>query len=157
VTGTRFRTLRAIARDLGVPERELEEDAARFAASIPCLEEGGRRRYGPAAAAALRLVARLRGEGMDAASISAELGRGPVALAPPVPAIAVGTTDLASALNRRRERRRRGLAALAEALRALAGATDRRGVNVAALRAAMDAAGTVPSRHAPRGAVEGSR
>ena len=130
----RFRPLRAIARETGVAEDRLAADAARFAAFIPCLETGEQRLYGPAAAAALALVARLRTAGTDEAAIAAELGRGPVAFAPPEPGLRVGRVDLASALNRRRERRRRGLTALAAALRALGEATDRHRASVAALR-----------------------
>ncbi len=134
MSGSRFRPLREVAREVGVPERVLAAYAGRYAAFIPCLEEGRRRLYGPAAAAALALVARLRATGADEAEIAAELGRGPVSFAPPAPTLVVGAVDLASALNRRRDRRRRGLAALADAVRALAEATDRYRASVRALR-----------------------
>jgi len=136
-----FRSLRAIARALGVPERALWADAARFAEFIPCRTVAGKRRYGPAAAAALHLVARLRAAGVDEASIAAELGRGPVALVPPTPPIAVSIDDLATALNRRRERRRRVLLAMREALRGLSEAADRHQRKVADLRGAVEAHG----------------
>ncbi|MGD0484482.1 MAG: hypothetical protein ABSB58_07485 [Gemmatimonadales bacterium] len=136
-----FRSLRAIGREIGVPERVLLADAARFAAFVPCRTVDGKRRYGPAAAAALHLVARLRAAGADEASIAVELGRGPVALVPPTPPIAVSLDDLATALNRRRERRRRVLLAMREALRGLGEAADRHQRKVAELRGAVEAHG----------------
>jgi hypothetical protein len=136
-----FRSLRAIGREIGVPERQLAADAARFAALIPCRMVEGRRRYGPAAAAALRLVGRLRAAGSDDAAIATELGRGPVALVPPTRPIAVTVDDLATALNRRRERRQRVLRAMREALRGLAEAADRHQRKVADLRAAVEVHG----------------
>jgi hypothetical protein len=136
-----LRSLRAIGREIGVSERQLAADAARFAAFIPCRTVDGNRRYGPAAAAALRLVARLRAAGSDEAAIVTELARGPVALVPPTPPIAVTLDDLATALNRRRERRRRVLLAMREAVRGLAEAADRHQRKVADLRSAVEAHG----------------
>jgi hypothetical protein len=136
-----FRSLRAIGREIGVPERVLLADAARFAEFVPCRTVDGKRRYGPAAAAALHLVARLRAAGADETSISSELARGPVALVAPTPPIAVSLDDLATALNRRRERRRRVLLAMREALRGLGEAADRHQRKVAELRGAVEAHG----------------
>ncbi len=151
MTAGRFRTLREIGREFGLPERRLAADAARFAAFIPCLEEGGRSRYGPAAAAALGLVTRLRAADVEDAAIAAELARGPVAFAPTALAVPVGSLDLASALNRRRERRRRALAALRDALAALGDAAERHRAGVAALREALSVRGTTEgARPGPR-------
>lgn len=136
-----FRSLRAIGRELGVPERVLAADAARFAEFIPCRTVEGKRRYGPAAAAALHLVARLRAAGSDEGAIAVELGRGPVALVPPAPPIAVSIDDLATALNRRRERRRRVLLAMQEALRGLSEAAGRHQAKVAELKGAVEVHG----------------
>jgi hypothetical protein len=136
-----FRSLRAIGREIGVPERILLADAARFADFVSCRTMDGKRRFGPAAAAALHLVARLRAAGADDATIATELGRGPVALVPPTPPIAVSLDDLATALNRRRERRRRVLLAMREALRGLGEAADRHQRKVAELRGAVEAHG----------------
>lgn len=136
-----FRSLRAIGRELGVPERILTAEAARFAEFVPCRTIEGKRRFGPAAAAALGLVARLRAAGRDDAAITAELARGPVALVPPTPPLTVSVPDLATALNRRRERRRRVLAAMGEALRGLHDAADRHQRKVLELRGAVEAHG----------------
>ncbi len=136
-----FRSLRAIGRELGVPERVLAGDAVRYAEFVPCRTMDGKRRFGPAATAALHLVVRLRASGADEASIAAELGRGPVALVAPTPPLAVSIEDLATALNRRRERRRRVLLAMREALRGLHEAADRHQRKVADLRGAVEAHG----------------
>jgi hypothetical protein len=136
-----LRSLRAIAREIGVPERALAGDAVRFAAYVPYRLVEGRRRYGPGAEAALRLAARLRAAGRDDTAIAAELARGPVALVPPTPPLAIDVPDLATALNRRRERRLRVLAAMREALRGLAAAADRHTERVTALRGAVEAHG----------------
>jgi len=136
-----LRSLRAIARELAVLERTMAADAVRFAAYVPYQMVDGRRRYGPGAEAALRLAARLRATGCDDAAIAAELARGPVALVPPTPPLAVGVPDLATALNRRRERRLRALTAMREALRGLGAAADRHTQRVTALRGAVEAHG----------------
>jgi hypothetical protein len=136
-----LRSLRAIAREIGVPERTLTGDAVRFAAHVPYRMVQGRRRYGPLAEAALRLAARLRATGRDDAAIAAELARGPVALVPPTPPLAIDIPDLATALNRRRERRLRVLAAMREALQGLGAAADRHTQRVTALRGAVEAQG----------------
>lgn len=136
-----FRSLRAIGRELGVLERVLKADAARFAEFVPCRTVEGKRRYGPAAAAALHLVARLRAAGADEGAIAVELSRGPVALVTPTPPIAVSVADLATALNRRRERRRRVLLAMREALVGLHEAADRHQRKVAELRGAVEVHG----------------
>jgi len=145
VRARRFRSLREIGLGIGVPEQQLATDADRFAAFIPRLATAGGDRYGPAAAAALRRVVRLRAAGADDAAIAAELGRGPVALAPPASAVAVGAWDLASALNRRRDRRRRSLRALEDALRDLGEAAERHERAVGELREAWAAGGTAPA------------
>ncbi len=132
--GRRFRSLREIGREIGVADAQLTADAERFAALIPRVEGLRGDRYGPAAAAAFALVARLRGAGLDDDAIAAELGRGPVALAPPTPAVSVGLWAVAGALNRRSERRRRSLRALGDALRALGEAAGRHERRVRDLR-----------------------
>ena len=136
-----LRSLRAIAREIGVPERTLTTDAVRFAAYVPYRMVEGRRRYGPGAEAALRLASRLRAAGRDDAAIAAELARGPVALVPPTPPFSVGIADLATALNRRRERRLRVLGAMREALLGLGAAADRHTQRVTALRDSVEAHG----------------
>lgn len=136
-----LRSLRAIARDIGVPERTVTADAVRFAAYVPYRVVKGRRRYGPGAETVLRLAARLRATGRDDPAIGAELARGPVALVPPTPPLGVDIPDLATALNRRRERRLRVLAAMGEALRGLAATADRHTQRVAALRGAVEVHG----------------
>lgn len=136
-----LRSLRAIARELGVPERILAADTARFAAAIPYRMIEGKRRYGPGAAAALRLIVRLRAAGREDGAIDAELARGPVAIVPPTPPLAIDLPDLATALNRRRERRLRALAAMREALHGLGASADRHAQRVAALRAAVEVHG----------------
>jgi hypothetical protein len=136
-----LRSLRAIAREIGVPERALSSDAVRFEAYVPYRMVEGRRRYGPGAEAALHLVARLRAAGRDDAAVAAELARGPVALVPPTPPLAIDIPDLATALNRRRERRLRVLAAMREALRGLGATADRHTQRVTALRGAVEAHG----------------
>jgi hypothetical protein len=113
----------------------------RFAEYVPYRKVDGRRRYGLGAEAALHLVARLRAAGRDDGAIAAELARGPVALVPPTPPLAVDVPDLATALNRRRERRMRVLAAMREALRGLGAAADRHTERVTALRSAVEAHG----------------
>ena len=80
-----LRSLRAIARELGVPERILAADTARFAAAIPYRMIEGKRRYGPGAAAALRLNCGDR----EAWSVLAPAER---------EHLAVGVTDTRSAL-----------------------------------------------------------
>jgi hypothetical protein len=137
----RLRSLRAIAREIGVPERALAADAVRFTAFVPYRMIEGRRRYGPVAAAALHLVARLRATGQEDGAIAAELARGPVAIVPPTPPLAVDIADLATALNRRRERRLRVVAAMREALRGLGAAAERHTQRVTALRSAVEAQG----------------
>ena len=136
-----LRSLRAMAREIGVPERILAADAVRFAASVPYRMIEGRRRYGPGAEAALRLVVRLRATGRDDAAIATELARGPIALVPPTLPLAIDIPDLATAVNRRRERRLRVLAAMREALRGLAATAERHTQRVTALRGAVDVHG----------------
>lgn len=136
-----LRSLRSLAMEFGVGERQLAADAARFADHVPGQFVEGKRRYGARAAAALRLVVRLRAAGRDEEAIAAELARGPVALVPPSPAMSVSVADLATALNRRRERRQRVLALMRDALRALSEAAERHVAKVAALRSAAEAQG----------------
>lgn len=136
-----LRSLRTIAREIGVPERVLAADAVRFAASAPYRMVEGRRRYGPGAEAALRLVVRLRAAGRDDAAIAAEFARGPVAFVPPTPPPAIDIPDLATALNRRRERRLRALAAMREALHGLGATAERHTQRVEALRHAVEVHG----------------
>ena len=130
-----LRSLRTISRDLGASERQLAADAARFAEHIPWHTVDGKRRYGTQGEAALRLVTRLRAAGRDDAVIAAELARGPVALAPPTPPMSVTVADLATAINRRRERRQRMLAMMREALRGLTVAAERHRARVAEVQA----------------------
>jgi hypothetical protein len=136
-----LRSLRSLALEFGVSERQLAADAARFPDHVPGRLLEGKRRYGPKAAAALRLVVRLRAAGRDEAAIATELARGPVALVPPSPAMSVSVADLATALNRRRERRQRILALMRDALSGIAAATDRHVAKVAELRSAAEAQG----------------
>jgi hypothetical protein len=126
-----LRSLRTISRNLGASERQLAADAARFAVHIPWHTVDGKRRYGTQGEAALRLVTRLRAAGRDDAVIAAELARGPVAWAPPTPPMSVTVADLATAINRRRERRQRMLAMMREALRGLTVAAERHRARVA--------------------------
>ena len=128
-------SLRTISRDLGASERQLAADAARFAEHIPWHTVDGKRRYGTQGEAALRLVTRLRAAGRDDAAIAAELARGPVALVPPTPPMSVTVADLATAINRRRERRQRMLAMMREALRGLTVAAERHRARVAEVQA----------------------
>jgi hypothetical protein len=130
-----LRSLRTISRDLGASERQLAADAARFAEHIPWHTVDGKRRYGSQGEAALRLVTRLRAAGRDDGAIAAELARGPVALAPPTPPMSVTVADLATAINRRRERRQRMLAMMREALRGLTVAAERHRARVAEVQA----------------------
>lgn len=136
-----LRSLRSLALEFGVSERQLAADAVRFAEHVPGQLVEGKRRYGPRAAAALRLAARLRAAGRDEEAIAAELARGPVALVPPTPAMSVSVADLATALNRRRERRQRVLTLMRDALRGISEATERHVAKVAALRSAVEAQG----------------
>jgi hypothetical protein len=85
----------------------------------------GKRRYGTQGEAALRLVTRLRAAGRDDPAIATELARGPVALVPPTTPMSVTVADLATAINRRRERRQRMLTMMREALRGLTEAAER--------------------------------
>lgn len=135
------RSLRSLALEFGVAERVLAAEAARFADRVPSQYLDGKRRYGRRAAAALRLIVRLRAAGRDDAAIAAELARGPVALVPPTTPLAVTVSDLATALNRRRERRQRMLAMMGDALRSLAEASERHLAHVASVRAAVEAQG----------------
>ena len=135
------RSLRSLALEFGVPERQLAAEAARFADRVPSRYLDGKRRYGSQAAAALRLVVRLRAAGRDDDAIAAELARGPVALVPPTSPIAVTTADLATALNRRRERRQRILGMMRDALRALAAESERHLAHIASVRSAVEAQG----------------
>jgi len=137
-----FRSLRAIARELGVRERQLAAEAGRFAEHVPPTIVDGKRRYGPRAAAALRLITRLRSAGRDDDAVAAELARGPVALVPPSPPIPVSVAEIATALNRRRERRHRLLATMSEALQGLHAAAERHRAGVARLRDAVELHGT---------------
>jgi hypothetical protein len=130
-----LRSLRTISRDLGASERQLAADAARFAEHIPWHTVDGKRRYGSRGEAALRLVTRLRAAGRDDGAIAAELARGPVALATPTPPMSVTVADLATAINRRRERRQRMLAMMREALRGLTVAAERHRARVAEVQA----------------------
>jgi hypothetical protein len=130
-----LRSLRTISRNLGASERQLSADAARFALHIPWHTVDGKRRYGTQGEAALRLVTRLRAAGRDDAVIAAELARGPVAWAPPTPPMSVTVADLATAINRRRERRQRMLAMMREALRGLTVAAERHRARVAEVQA----------------------
>lgn len=136
-----LRSLRALARGLGVSERQLSADAARFAEHVPWHTVDGKRRYGVHGEAALRLVTRLRSAGRDEAAIAVELARGPVALVPPTPPMSVTVADLATAINRRRERRQRMLATMRAALRGLTEAAERHRTRVAELRTAVEANG----------------
>lgn len=130
-----LRSLRTLSHDLGASERQLAADAARFAEHIPCHTVDGKRRYGAQGEAALLLVTRLRAAGRDDAAIAAELARGPVALVPPTPPISVTVADLATAINRRRERRQRMLTMMREALRGLTEAAERHRTRVAEVQA----------------------
>lgn len=130
-----LRSLRTLSHDLGASERQLAVDAARFAEHIPCHTVDSKRRYGAQGEAALRLVTRLRAAGRDDAAIAAELARGPVALVPPTPPISVTVADLATAINRRRERRQRMLTMMREALRGLTEAAERHRTRVAEVQA----------------------
>jgi hypothetical protein len=130
-----LRSLRTISRDLGATERQLAADAARFAEHVPWHTVDGKHRYGSQGEAALRLVTRLRAAGRDDGAIAAELARGPVALAPPTPPMSVTVADLATAINRRRERRQRMLAMMREALRGLTVAAERHRARVAEVQA----------------------
>lgn len=136
-----LRSLRSLALEFGVSERQLAADAARFADGVTGQLFEGKRRYGARAAAALRLVVRLRAAGRDDEAIAAELARGPVALIPPTPAMSVSVADLATALNRRRERRQRVLTLMRDALRGISEASERHVAKVAALRSAVEAQG----------------
>jgi hypothetical protein len=136
-----LRSLRTLSRDLGTSERRLAADAARFAEHIPWHTVDGKRRYGAQGEAALRLVTRLRAAGRDDAAIAAELARGPVALVPPTPPLSVTVADLATAINRRRERRQRMLATMREALRGLTESAERHQTRVAEVCSAIEAQG----------------
>jgi hypothetical protein len=120
-----LRSLRTLSHDLGASERQLTADAARFAEHILWHTVDGKRRYGTQGEAALRLVTRLRAAGRDDPAIATELARGPVALVPPTPPMSVTVADLATAINRRRERRQRMLTMMREALRGLTEAAER--------------------------------
>ena len=120
-----LRSLRTLSHDLGASERQLTADAARFAEHIPWHTVDGKRRYGTQGEAALRLVTRLRAAGRDDPAIATELARGPVALVPPTTPMSVTVADLATAINRRRERRQRMLTMMREALRGLTEAAER--------------------------------
>lgn len=136
-----LRSLRALAREFGVSERLLAADAARFAEHVPWHTVDGKRRYGVQGEAALRLVTRLRAAGRDDEAIAAELARGPVALVPPTPPMSVTVADLATAINRRRERRQRMLTMMREALRGLTDSAERHRSRVAELRTTVEAQG----------------
>jgi len=136
-----LRSLRTLSHDLGASERQLTADAARFAEHILWHTVDGKRRYGTQGEAALRLVTRLRAAGRDDPAIATELARGPVALVPPTTPMSVTVADLATAINRRRERRQRMLATMREALRGLTEAAERHRTRVAELRAAVEAHG----------------
>jgi len=120
-----LRSLRTLSHDLGASERQLTADAARFAEHILWHTVDGKRRYGTQGEAALRLVTRLRAAGRDDPAIATELARGPVALVPPTTPMSVTVADLATAINRRRERRQRMLTMMREALRGLTEAAER--------------------------------
>ena len=137
-TAPGYRSLRVIARELGVRERQLAADATRFADHVPAMIVEGRRRYGPRAGAALRLITRLRSAGRGDDSIAEELARGPVALVPPSAPIRVTAAELATALNRRRERRNRLLALMRDALQGLHEAAERHRSRVSELRTAVE-------------------
>ena len=130
-----LRSLRTLSHDLGASERQLAADAARFAEHIPWHTVDGKRRYSAQGEAALRLVTRLRAAGRDDPAIATELARGPVALVPPTTPMSVTVADLATAINRRRERRQRMLTMMREALRGLTEAAERHRTRVAEVQA----------------------